>query len=141
MQHLETKGGRDPMMYSWKVSAMLLGAIVVTFVILLNLQPGATGAVIGRTAAAVFDIRFLIIFVVGLVLFSRINPLILAVIVGVAQSVYLQITLQDHWARLDISTPSVFDTFWPAFLGAAILFSLWHTILGARDAGRAQKSI
>lgn len=118
---------------------MLLGAIVAAFVILFNLQPGATGAVIGRTAAAVFDVRFLIIFVAGLVLFSRINPLILAVIVGVAQSAYLQITLQDHWARLDISTPSAFDTFWPAFLGAAILFSLWHIILRARDAGTTQK--
>ena len=118
------------MIYSWKYSAIFLGVAVFVFLILLNTQPLEFSAAAGRIIATVLDMRFLIILVVALALSSMANPLILALIAGVVLSAYLQITLQDHWARLDIPSPSVFETFWPAFLGAMILLSLLHSILG-----------
>ena len=85
------------------------------------------------------DLRFLVIFAVMLVFSRRVNPLILALFVGVVRSAYLQATLQDHWERLDIPSPSAFDTFWPAFVGALVLFSLWHVVVGMFSEWRKQE--
>lgn len=129
------------MMYSWKYSAILLGIAVSAFVVLLSMQSWELAIITGTTIGAILDFRFLILFAVGLTLSGKVSPLILALIVGVVRSAYLQIMLQDYWARLEIPPLTAFDTFWPAFLGALILFSLWHAILGGWRAGRAQEQI
>ncbi|MCV2892228.1 hypothetical protein [Lentibacter sp. XHP0401] len=118
------------MMYSWKYSAALLGIAAITFVVFLNIEQRTLAIVTGTTISAVLDLRFLILFVVGFMFSGRVNPLFLALTVGALRSAYLQITLQDYWARLEIRSPTPFDTFWPAFLGGLILFSLRHAISG-----------
>lgn len=127
------------MMYSWKYSAALLLLSVGAFLVLFNIAQRDLALIIGTTIGTVLDLRFLIIFAVALIFSGKVSPLILALIVGVVRSAYLQITLQDFWARLDIPSPTPFDTFWPAFLGALILLSLWHAISGMWRAGNAQE--
>ena len=127
-------------MYSWKYSAIFLVVTIASVVTLLNSDPRALAIVAGATLGTVADLRFLVILLVALLFSRKINPVLLALTAGAALSAYLQITLQGHWGRLEIAAPSAFDTFWPAFLAALILLSLWHTILGIWQVGRAWKS-
>ena len=130
------KGPRPPMTYSWKYSVALLALLLVAFLVLLNWQSWALANASGRVIAAVLDLRFLIIFTVALIFSGRINPLILALMVGAIQSAYFQVKLQDHWDRLGIPSPSAFDTFWPAFVAALVLLSVGHAIMGMVSAWR-----
>lgn len=114
------------MMYSWKYSAVLLGLVGGAFLI----APWPLFFALGRIIATVTDLRFLIPFILAAVFAAKASPLILGLVVGVVRSAYLQFTLQDHWARLQIPSPNPFDTFWAAFLGALVLFSLWHVVVG-----------
>lgn len=118
------------MAYSWKYSAVLLGLFVVAFLIVLSGQSWALANATGRIIATGMDLRFLIIFMVALVFSGRLNPLILALAVGAVRSAYFQAALRDHWDRLGITAPNGFDTFWPAFVAALVLFSLWHVASG-----------
>lgn len=118
------------MAYSWKYSAALLGLSLVAFLIVLNQQPLALAHATGRVMAAVWDLLFLIIFAVALMFWRTLNPLILALAVGAVRSAYSQATLRDHWDRLGIPAPNIFDTFWPAFVAALVLFSAGHAIVG-----------
>ncbi|MGB7243471.1 MAG: hypothetical protein WBC93_15470 [Sulfitobacter sp.] len=118
------------MAYSWKYSAALLGLALVAFLVLLNGQSWALANAGGRVIAAVLDLRFLIIFAVALMFSGRLNPLVLALAVGAVRSAYFQATLRDHWDRLEIPAPTAFDTFWPAFVAALVLFSAGHAIMG-----------
>lgn len=128
------------MTYSWKYSAALLGLVLVAFLVLLNGQSGALANATGRIIAAFLDLRFLIIFAVVLMFWRKLNPLILAVAAGVIRSAYFQATLRDHWDRLGIPAPNVFDTFWPAFVAALVLFSVWHVVSGLIDEGRKHRA-
>ncbi|KZY50925.1 hypothetical protein HKX23_12060 [Sulfitobacter sp. KE29] len=118
------------MVYSWKYSAALLGLVLVAFLVLLNGQSWALANATGKVMAAVMDLRFLIIFALAMMVSHKLNPLILALAVGIVRSAYFQATLRDHWDRLGIPAPTVFDTFWPAFVAALVLFSTGHVIMG-----------
>ena len=118
------------MAYSWKFSAALLGVALIAFLILMEQQSGTLAVVTGRSLRAIFDLRFLIIFAVALIFWRKLNPVILALAVGVVRSGYFQATLRDHWERLEIPAPNVFDTFWPAFVAALVLFSAGHATMG-----------
>lgn len=127
-------------MYSWKYSAILLAVTAASFVALLNISPRALAIVGGSIVGTIADVRFLLIFLIALVFSRKINPIFLAVIAGAVLSIYLQITLQSHWTRLNIAAPSAFDTFWPAFLGALIFLSIRHALLGVWRSRRVRKS-
>lgn len=118
------------MAYSWKYSAALMGLVFVAFIVLLTEQSWALPNATGRVMAAVLDLRFLIIFALALMFWRKLNPLILALAVGAVRSAYFQATLRDHWEWLGIPAPNFFDTFWPAFVAALVLFSAGHTIIG-----------
>ncbi len=130
VETLKGKENKVPMAYSWKYSAALLGLVLVAFLVLLNGQSWALTNATGRVIAAVLDLRFLIIFAVALMFWRKLNPVILALAVGAVRSAYFQATLRDHWDRLGITAPNFFDTFWPAFVAALVLFSAGHAIMG-----------
>lgn len=115
--------------YSWRVSLVVLGAVLIA---MFGLGPVAIGGVL----ASALDFRFIVLLGLGVIGLDRLGPAVLSVLVAAVRAAYLKIVLPPIWEELGIPPYSFWQLFWPAAIAALIVYSLAHCIIGWRRDGR-----